>query len=243
MQAVTTSDLEDLEQQLQEEGAGRVQEVRLETVDDGVIVHCRSRNYYGLQVILSTLNEFARNDQNHSRLRLRAEIHGQHFDLPIERTDSQPNGKPTGRHAVIATEEPGNRQIVITRHDLLLLSQMLESEFAAAVVPSRYLSDLRAELERAEVVAEDEVPDDVVTMDSTVVLRDLDTGEQETFTLVYPRRANIAENRLSVLAPVGTAILGFRVGDVVRWKVPDGYRRLEIEEVVYQPERAGVLQF
>ncbi len=143
---------------------------------------------------------------------------------------------------MITSEEGTDRKIVVTESDMRRLSQMLASEFAAAVIPSRYLNDLRAELQRAQIVAEDQVPDDVVTMDSTVILRDLDTGEQETFTLVYPSRANIARDRLSVLAPVGTAILGFRVGDVVRWKVPDGYRRLQIEQVVYQPERKGVLQ-
>jgi regulator of nucleoside diphosphate kinase len=248
MQAVTTHELDELRLRLQQEGAGRVQEVRLERGEDGVIVHCRSRNYYGLQVILSTLNEFARSDHNHSRLRLRAEVHGQHFDLPIERSGSMSTGKPAVRHSTMSseprtvTEQRTDRKIVVTETDLRRLSQMLDSEFAATVVPSRYLNDLRGELERAEVVPSEDVPDDVVTMDSTIILRDLDTGEPETFTLVYPQKANIAENKLSVLAPVGTAILGFRVGDVVRWKVPDGYRRLQIEEVLYQPERAGVLQ-
>jgi regulator of nucleoside diphosphate kinase len=243
MQAVTTNELDELEFRLQQEGSGRVQEVRLETGEEGVIVHCRSRNYYGLQVILSALNEFARSDQSHSPLRLRAEVHGQHFDLPIERSGSKSTGKPVVRHSAMLTEGRTDRKIVVTETDLRRLSQMLDSEFAATVVPRRYLNDLRRELERAEIVPADDVPDDVVTMDSTVILRDLDTGEPETFTLVYPQQANIAENKLSVLAPVGTAILGFRVGDVIRWKVPDGHRRLQIEEVLYQPERAGVLQF
>jgi regulator of nucleoside diphosphate kinase len=242
MQMVATNGLEELELRLQEEGSGRVQEVKIEADEEGVIVHCRSRNYYGLQVILAALNDFARNDHHHSRLCLRAEVHGQHFDLPIERTSSETAGEPTERHAAMITGEMIDRRIVVTETDLRRLSQMLTSEFAAAVVPGRYLNDLRMELERAEVVSADEVPEDVVTMDSTVILRDLDTGEQETFTLVHPQRANIAENKLSVLAPVGTAILGFRVGDMVRWKVPDGYRRLLIEEVLYQPERAGVLR-
>ena len=79
-------------------------------------------------------------------------------------------------------------------------------------------------------------------MNSTVVLRDLDTGEVETYTLVYPNHADIARNRLSVLAPVGTAILGYHVGDVVRWRVPAGVRRLRVEEVLFQPERVGAFQ-
>jgi regulator of nucleoside diphosphate kinase len=236
MQIEMETGLDELKRSLQREASGRVQELKVEPSDDGVIVHCRSRNYYGLQVILAALNEFARTDPLAARVCLRAEINGQRFDLPIERTGVETRTKT--RCPTMA-----DRKIVITETDVRRLSQMLASEFAAAIVPRQYLNDLRFELERAEIVADDEVPDDVVTMNSTVVLRDLDTGEQETFTLVYPQKANIAKNKLSVIAPVGTAILGYRVGDVVRWKVPDGDRRLQIEEVLCQPERASVLQF
>jgi regulator of nucleoside diphosphate kinase len=76
-------------------------------------------------------------------------------------------------------------------------------------------------------------------MNSTVVLRDLETNEKETYTLVFPDSADIAHDRLSVLAPVGTAILGQHVGDTIRWRVPQGMRRLKVEKVVYQPEREG----
>ena len=131
------------------------------------------------------------------------------------------------------------RKIYITQTDLQRLCRVVASELDLNDGSNRHLTELIAELERAEVVLSDEIPDDVVTMNSTVVLRDLDTGESETYTLVYPNHANIARNRLSVLAPVGTAILGYQVGDVVRWRVPAGVRRLRVEEVVFQPERVG----
>jgi len=131
------------------------------------------------------------------------------------------------------------RKIYITQIDLQRLCRVVASELDLNDGSNRHLTELIAELERAEVVLSDEIPDDVVTMNSTVVLRDLDTGESETYTLVYPNHANIARNRLSVLAPVGTAILGYQVGDVVRWRVPAGVRRLRVEEVVFQPERVG----
>jgi regulator of nucleoside diphosphate kinase len=131
------------------------------------------------------------------------------------------------------------RKIYITQIDLQRLCRVVASELDLNDGSNRRLTELIAELERAEVVLSDEIPDDVVTMNSTVVLRDLDTGESETYTLVYPNHANIARNRLSVLAPVGTAILGYQVGDVVRWRVPAGVRRLRVEEVVFQPERVG----
>ena len=131
------------------------------------------------------------------------------------------------------------RKIYITQTDLQRLCRVVASEFELNAGPNRHLTELIAELERAEVVLSDEIPDDVVTMNSTVVLRDVDTGETETYTLVYPNHANIARGRLSVLAPVGTAILGYQVGDVVRWRVPSGMRRLRVEEVIFQPERVG----
>jgi regulator of nucleoside diphosphate kinase len=131
------------------------------------------------------------------------------------------------------------RKIVITEADEARLKALLASEFATAIGPVEFLDDLRAELRHAEVVAPMEVPRNVVTMNSVVKLRDLATRESETFMLVYPEFADIANNRLSVLAPVGTAILGQRVGDVLKWRVPEGWRKLKVERVTYQPERAG----
>lgn len=129
------------------------------------------------------------------------------------------------------------RTIVITESDHRNLQALLSSEFAKVVGPSHHFDDLNAELQRARIVPPDEVPNDVVTMNSKVVFRDLDTGEHETYMLVFPHEADIAEGRLSVLAPIGTAIIGERVGDVVHWRVPAGRRSLKIEEVVHEPER------
>jgi regulator of nucleoside diphosphate kinase len=133
-----------------------------------------------------------------------------------------------------------NRKIIITQSDFEHLQELLSSEFAQAIGPAEYLNGLEAELARAEVVDPEKVPKKVVTMNSTVKLRDLDTRELETYTLVFPEQADIANDQLSVLAPVGTAILGQRVGDVLRWRVPGGWRRFKVERVIYQPEREGV---
>ena len=102
-----------------------------------------------------------------------------------------------------------------------------------------YLSRLEEELERAETVAPEEVPSDIITMRSKVRLSDLDTGEEMVYTLVFPSEANYDEGKISVLAPVGTAMLGYRVGDIIEWQVPSGVRRLKVEEIIYQPEAAG----
>jgi regulator of nucleoside diphosphate kinase len=97
------------------------------------------------------------------------------------------------------------------------------------------LAALAGELRRARVVPRAEIPPDVVTMNSTVRVCDLETGEVETYTLVYPHEADIAAGRLSVLAPVGTALLGYRAGDVIEWPVPAGVARLRIEGVGSRP--------
>jgi regulator of nucleoside diphosphate kinase len=130
--------------------------------------------------------------------------------------------------------------IIITEADFERLSTLLQSEFAKIISPVEHLDDLRVELKRARIVQSDMAPRNVVTMNSTVTLRDLETGESETYTLVYPDQADIANYRLSVLAPVGTAILGQRVGDELKWRVPSGWRRLKVQRVVSQPEREGL---
>ncbi len=76
-------------------------------------------------------------------------------------------------------------------------------------------------------------------MNSKVEILDLDTQETMTYALVFPRDANIDEGRISILAPLGTAILGYRVGDEFEWEMPNGQRRLKIVKIPYQPEAAG----
>jgi len=129
--------------------------------------------------------------------------------------------------------------IVVTTADRQRLGSLLIDAERLGLVDRRYLDDLTFELERATAVDPHEAPDDVITMNSTVRLRDLDTDEVEEYTLVYPRQANVTENRISVLAPLGTALLGYRTGETIEWPVPDGTLRMRVEEVTYQPERAG----
>jgi regulator of nucleoside diphosphate kinase len=102
-----------------------------------------------------------------------------------------------------------------------------------------YVHALEDALERAHGVDPTRIPHDVVTMNSTVVLRDLESNETETYTLTYPERADINRACISILAPNGTAILGCAIGDVVEVKTPSGNRRIRIEAIHFQPERAG----
>jgi regulator of nucleoside diphosphate kinase len=131
------------------------------------------------------------------------------------------------------------RTIVITESDRDRLLNLIEQFKKNNSGDFEYLADLREELERAAVVDSHEVLGDVITMNSTVRLRDLDNDEVLEVTLVYPQDADADEQRVSVLAPVGTAIIGYQKGDTVEWPVPAGIIRLKVEEVIYQPERAG----
>jgi regulator of nucleoside diphosphate kinase len=134
-----------------------------------------------------------------------------------------------------------NRTIILSDADHKRLQALIESSQHNTSVRKDYLGALEGELRRARVVPQSEVPPDVITMNSVVHLRDLDSGEKEVYELVYPTDADLVHNRISVLAPIGTAILGYRLGDDLEWQVPAGMRRLRVEEVVYQPERAGAL--
>jgi regulator of nucleoside diphosphate kinase len=100
------------------------------------------------------------------------------------------------------------------------------------------ISALRSELNRAEIVAPEKVPSDVITMNSEAELVDLDTNERMEFTLVFPNEADVEEGKISVLAPLGTAMLGYRVGNEFEWVVPYGRRRLKVIAVRFQPEAA-----
>lgn len=133
------------------------------------------------------------------------------------------------------------RSIYIADDDRAKLDTLLRLMAARHDLQTDYPTALAGELRRARVVPRSQLPPDVVTMNSTVRLRDLETGEEETYTLVYPADADIGANKLSVLAPVGTALLGYRTGDVVEWPVPAGVSRFRIEEVVSQPRRARAL--
>ncbi|MHC2066433.1 GreA/GreB family elongation factor [Bremerella sp. T1] len=129
------------------------------------------------------------------------------------------------------TEKKSPKQLILTDKDYRRLLALLNDSFALALAHKPYLKDLRGELDIAEIVDSDKIPPDVVAMYTTVQLRDVSSRELDLFTLVFPNEANIIEGKLSVLAPIGTAILGQRIGDVVTWPVPSGNVKVEIEDV------------
>ncbi|MEI7884359.1 MAG: nucleoside diphosphate kinase regulator [Clostridia bacterium] len=133
------------------------------------------------------------------------------------------------------------RQIFITEKDKKRLLALISETKEFGKGNKEYLKALEQELELAQEVVTELVPNDVITMNSKVCLRDLESGEDMVFTLVYPHEANIKADKISILAPVGTAILGFSIGDVITWNVPDGLLNLQVIDILYQPEAAGDL--
>ena len=129
--------------------------------------------------------------------------------------------------------------IYITELDYNRLNGLIDRTRERNAADREYLNKLEAELERAEIVEPKAIPSDVITMRSKVRLKDLVSGETATYSLVFPTEANFADGKISVLAPIGTAILGYRRGDTIEWPVPSGLRRLKVEEILYQPESAG----
>jgi regulator of nucleoside diphosphate kinase len=132
----------------------------------------------------------------------------------------------------------GARRIVLTDQDLTRLRRLLAQH--ATGRNAKECEALEAEIDAAEVVAPTDMPHDVVTMNSRVRFVDEGTGQEEEATLVYPSEANVDERRISVLAPIGAALLGLSVGQDIDWPLPNGAtKRLRVVSVLYQPEAAG----
>ena len=127
--------------------------------------------------------------------------------------------------------------IIINDLDAERIDRLLEQP-AYADLP---IADaLNAELDRAQMCSPETMPHDVVTMNSRVKFRDLSAGEIRVRTLVYPAAMTDSSTQLSVMAPVGAALLGVRVGDTIHWELPGGVStHLEVLELEYQPEAAG----
>ena len=113
--------------------------------------------------------------------------------------------------------------IYITEVDRQRLEKLIEiAEERDRQANHEYLRKLAHELDRAETVMPEEVPGDLITMRSKVRLKDMNTGEEMVYTLVFPAEADSGNGKISVLAPIGTAMLGYRVGDLIEWEVPSG---------------------
>lgn len=130
-------------------------------------------------------------------------------------------------------------QITLSSLDVDRIEALL-AVIPASVFPGK--AELQAELDRADVVPPEEIPANVVTMNSTVLFSIEETGKEFCLTLVYPRDMDGSADKISVFAPVGGALLGLSVGDELAWPGPGGKSMtVRVKEIRYQPEAAGEL--
>jgi len=131
------------------------------------------------------------------------------------------------------------QDVRVTEVDSRRLQALIDAALRRNERDSSSVAKLERHLLEAEVLPAGRVGPDVVTMNSEVLVTDLDAGETLRFRVVFPRAANAGAGSISVLAPLGMAVLGRRAGEEITWRVPAGARRLRVEAVLYQPERDG----
>lgn len=123
--------------------------------------------------------------------------------------------------------------IYIKQADKDQLRKVLEDNKYTSHTVTKYLESLEIEMERADVKDSDQIADKFIAMNSKVLLS-VD-GEEEEIILVYPKDADARNNKISVLSPIGTAILGYCEGSIIEWKIPDGIATIEIKKVISEP--------
>ena len=127
------------------------------------------------------------------------------------------------------------RSIHVTNQDLQRLRRLISSAAGTSALDRQHLEELSAELDRAVIIDDDgDIPPDVIRMRTQMRVRDSASQRTRVYTLVYPWEADVHSNLLSVLAPLGTALLGYREGDHIDWRLPGGVRQLRVEKILDQ---------
>jgi regulator of nucleoside diphosphate kinase len=132
-----------------------------------------------------------------------------------------------------------NQAIYVTKSDQYRLLDLSPGMEGVSPMDDSNIMELRKEIARARIVSEEKIQGNIITMNSTFLVRLLDTGKAKLYTLVFPKNADFAKGKISVLSPLGTALLGFQEGDVVEWVAPVGTKKLKVEKILYQPEACG----
>lgn len=135
------------------------------------------------------------------------------------------------------------RIVAVSQTDFDRLSKLLDSEWTLAIGGQRpHLELLKQKLQEADVVESSEMSPDIVTMNSTLYLKDVNRRETDIYTLVYPDEACISEGKLSILSPLGSELFGRRVGEVIHFKVGEKELHKRVEKLSFQPERVGAFE-
>ncbi len=130
-------------------------------------------------------------------------------------------------------------KLILNKLDYLRIQKCIEDAKQLKSITAVEADSLMKELNSADIMEPEKMPANVVTMNSEVRISFLNTNKQIQFKIVYPREANVKENKISIFSPIATALIGYKVGDEVEWIVPAGLTRIRIDEIVYQPEASG----
>ena len=131
----------------------------------------------------------------------------------------------------MSTATATENQVILLKKDYELLNEYVKNLHGMKVNEKENFRKLGQELGKAQLVAIEDFPKDIVRLDSTVVIKDMETKRDMTITIVMPESADIKQKKVSVLAPIGTALIGFRKGQKVSWEVPAGKKDFMIVEV------------
>jgi len=129
--------------------------------------------------------------------------------------------------------------IIVNKLDYLRIQKRINEARQKKTIEKSEAEKLLNELNTAVLMEPQEIPDDVVTMNSVVSISFSQSGRNQEFKIVYPDEANFKEKKVSIFSPIATALLGFRVGDLIEWMLPGGLTKIRIDRIIYQPEAAG----
>lgn len=128
---------------------------------------------------------------------------------------------------------------IINKLDYLRIQQCMYDAKQANAITVTEAASLLNELKLGKLLEPEEIPEDVVTMNSIVKISFLNSNKTIEFQLVYPDKADVKKNKISIFSPIATALIGYKVADEIEWCVPAGVTKIRIEEIMYQPEAAG----
>jgi len=130
-------------------------------------------------------------------------------------------------------------QIILSRLDYSRIQNYITNARQSGSINVNEAKNLISELNNAKIVEPEEIPGNVVTMNSIVKISFLNSGKLLQFQIVYPAQASLKENKISIFSPIATALIGYTVGSEIEWMVPTGLTKIKIDEIIYQPEAAG----
>lgn len=131
------------------------------------------------------------------------------------------------------------KQIILSKLDFTRILDSIKVAKQSNKLNAAEAELLLGELNSAKVVEPQEIPVNVVTMNSIVKISFLNIKKSVSFQLVYPNEADIKKNKISIFSPIATALIGYKVSDEIEWVVPSGLTKIRIDEIIYQPEAAG----